>query len=57
MCRVERLRRQHRQDLLSEMQFDRGFGLAANLAWIDDRDTFLGKLLAQLLPEFLLVGH
>ena len=57
MCRVERLRRQHRQNLLAEMQFDRSFGLTANFTRVDDRDTFLGKLLTQLLPELLLVGH
>jgi hypothetical protein len=57
MCRVEGLRGEYREDLVTKMLFDGSFSLFADLTGFNDRNSLVRQLLTQMLPKFLLLCH
>src|SRR3546814_6844103 len=57
MRRIDRLRRQHRKNLLVEMVLQPGRVFIAKIARVQHMELRLGQFLLELGPDFLLPGH
>src|SRR3546814_17935543 len=57
MRRVDRLRRQHRKNLLVEMVLQPGRVFIAKIARVQHMELRLGQFLLELGPDFLLAGQ